>query len=65
VLTQKALAHTGRGGPQARIDAWISANARDLAQWERMQADMRTAGAADFATLSVGIETLRRLTVSG
>jgi glutamate dehydrogenase len=65
VLTQKALAHTSRGGPQARIDAWVGANARDLAQWERMQADMRTAGAADFATLSVGIETLRRLTVSG
>jgi glutamate dehydrogenase len=65
VLTQKALAHTSRGGPQARIDAWLGANARDLAQWERMQADMRTAGAADFATLSVGIETLRRLTVSG
>jgi len=63
ILTHKALAHAARGGPQARIDAWVGANARDLAQWERMQADMRTAGAADFATLSVGIEALRRLTV--
>ena len=32
-------------------------------QWERMLTDMRAAGAADFATLSVGIETLRRLAV--
>jgi glutamate dehydrogenase len=63
LLTQRVLALPGRAGPASRIDAWISANARELAQWERMQADMRTAGAADFATLSVGAETLRRLTI--
>ncbi|HTV78943.1 MAG TPA: NAD-glutamate dehydrogenase [Steroidobacteraceae bacterium] len=62
-LAHKALALARRGSPAARIDAWISASARDLAQWERMQADMRAAGAADFATLSVGIEALRRLAV--
>jgi glutamate dehydrogenase len=62
-LTHKALAHTRRGSSAARIDAWVGASARDLAQWERMQADMRSAGAADFATLSVGIEALRRLAV--
>ncbi len=62
LLTQKALARPGRGGPMARTDAWIGANARDLAQWERMLADMRAAGSADFASLSVGAEALRRLT---
>jgi len=63
VLAQKVLGHASRASPASRTDAWINANARDLAQWERMQADMRTAGSADFATLSVGIEALRRLTV--
>ncbi|HEV2700545.1 MAG TPA: NAD-glutamate dehydrogenase [Steroidobacteraceae bacterium] len=62
LLTGKALSQPGRGGPAGRIDAWVAANAASLAQWERMQADMRTAGKADFATLSVGAETLRRLT---
>jgi len=61
LLTRKALGQDGRGGPAARIESWVAANAANLAQWERMQADMRSAGKADFATLSVGAETLRRL----
>jgi glutamate dehydrogenase len=62
LLTQKVLGQSGRLSPASRIDTWVAANADTLAQWERMQADMRTAGKADFATLSVGAETLRRLT---
>ena len=62
-MFENALAHTRRGSAAVRIDAWVGASARDLAQWERMQTDMRSAGAADFATLSVGIEALRRLAV--
>jgi NAD-specific glutamate dehydrogenase len=62
LLTRKALAQPGRNGAASRIESWVAANAVNLAQWERMQADMRTAGKADFATLSVGAETLRRLT---
>jgi glutamate dehydrogenase len=62
-LTRKVLAQAGRTGPEGRIEIWLSANARKLERWERMQAEMRAAGAADFATLSVGVETLRRLTV--
>ncbi len=34
---------------------------RRTAHWQRTLADMRTAGAADFATLTVGIETVRKL----
>jgi glutamate dehydrogenase len=62
LLTRKALGQPGRNGAASRIESWVAANAANLAQWERMQADMRTAGKADFATLSVGAETLRRLT---
>jgi glutamate dehydrogenase len=61
LLTHKALGQPGRGGAASRIESWVAANAGNLAQWERMQADMRTAGKADFATLSVGAEALRRL----
>ena len=61
-LAQQVLDQPGRLRPAARIQAWIDANALSLVQWERMQADMRTAGKSDFATLSVGAEALRRLT---
>jgi glutamate dehydrogenase len=62
LLTHKVLEQPGRLSPAARVKAWVAANAGNLAQWERMQADMRTAGKSDFATLSVGAEALRRLT---
>jgi glutamate dehydrogenase len=62
LLTGKALGQPGRNGAAGRIESWVGANAGNLSQWERMQADMRTAGKADFATLSVGAEALRRLT---
>jgi glutamate dehydrogenase len=62
LLTREALGQPGRISPAGRIETWVTANANTLAQWERMQADMRTAGKADFATLSVGAEALRRLT---
>jgi glutamate dehydrogenase len=61
LLARAALGQPGRISPAGRIEAWVTANAGDLAQWERMQADMRTAGKADFATLSVGADALRRL----
>jgi glutamate dehydrogenase len=62
LLAREALGQPGRLSPAGRIETWVTANANNLAQWERMQADMRTAGKADFATLSVGAEALRRLT---
>jgi glutamate dehydrogenase len=61
LLTREALSQPGRSTPAGRIETWVTANASNLAQWERMQADMRTAGKADFATLSVGTDALRRL----
>jgi glutamate dehydrogenase len=65
LLALKVFGSTGHTATAHRIDAWIAAQARDLARWERMQADMRAAGAADFASLSVGAEALRRLAASG
>ncbi len=62
LLAGEALAQPGRLSPTSRIETWVTANASNLVQWERMQADMRTAGRADFATLSVGTDALRRLT---
>ena len=62
LLAQQVLDQPGRSGPAARLKAWVGANAGNLVQWERMQADMRTSGKSDFATLSVGAEALRRLT---
>ncbi len=61
-LARKVLGQSGRADLAGRTDMWLGAHAQELAQWEHMQADMRAAGAADLAALSVGAETLRRLT---
>jgi NAD-specific glutamate dehydrogenase len=55
------LAREERGTAQARVEAWVSSAGEELAHWQRTLAEMRTAGAADFATLSVGVETVRKL----
>ena len=63
VRSGAARSVAAQSDPASRIEAWVGAHAHELARWERMQTDMRAAGATDFATLSVGAETLRRLTV--
>ncbi len=60
-LTERVLTRTARGGATARVDAWQRSEARRFAHWERALTEMRAAGAADFATLTVGVETLRKL----
>jgi glutamate dehydrogenase len=60
-LAERVLARTARGTAQARVDAWVAALGEELAHWQRTLADMRTAGSADFATLTVGVETVRKL----
>jgi len=39
----------------------VEAAGKDLAHWQRTLADMRAAGAGDFATLTVGVESVRKL----
>ncbi|HWG30414.1 MAG TPA: NAD-glutamate dehydrogenase [Steroidobacteraceae bacterium] len=60
-LTEKILTVELAGTEAARVSAWLETAGPDLAHWQRMLADMRAAGAADFATLSVGIDSLRKL----
>ncbi|MBV8496288.1 MAG: NAD-glutamate dehydrogenase, partial [Gammaproteobacteria bacterium] len=60
-LTERVLARRERGSAQARVNAWAESAGKDLAHWEHMLADMRTADAGDFATLTVGIESVRKL----
>ena len=43
------------------MDEWVKAAGKDLAHWQRTLADMRAAGAGDFATLTVGVESVRKL----
>jgi glutamate dehydrogenase len=50
-----------RGTAQVRVTAWVDSLGEELGHWQRTLADMRTAGAADFATLTVGVETVRKL----
>ena len=60
-LTERVLARKVRGSAEARVDEWVKAAGKDLAHWQRTLADMRAAGADDFATLTVGVESVRKL----
>jgi glutamate dehydrogenase len=60
-LSEKVLTAKTSGSEQARVTAWLGTAGEDLAHWQRMLTDMRAAGASDFATLSVGIDSLRKL----
>jgi glutamate dehydrogenase len=61
-LSERVLNAKTSGSEQARVTAWLETAGEDLAHWQRMLTDMRAAGASDFATLSVGIDSLRKLT---
>jgi glutamate dehydrogenase len=60
-LAERVLARKDRGSAPARVTAWIESGGKDLAHWHRTIADMRAADASDFATLTVGVEALRKL----
>jgi glutamate dehydrogenase len=60
-LTERVLARRTRGSAQARVSAWVEAAGKDLEHWQHTLADMRAAGAGDFATLTVGVEAVRKL----
>jgi glutamate dehydrogenase len=61
-LAERVLSRGGRGSAEERVSAWQEAAGKELTHWQRTLADMRAAGAADFATLTVGVESLRKLT---
>jgi len=60
-LAERVLGRKDRGSAPARVTAWIESGGKDLAHWHRTIADMRAADASDFATLTVGVEALRKL----
>jgi len=60
-VTDRVLGRNGNGSAESRVDSWVQAAGEELGHWQRTLADMRAAGAADFATLSVGVESVRKL----
>ncbi|MGH8221083.1 MAG: NAD-glutamate dehydrogenase [Steroidobacteraceae bacterium] len=49
------------GSATARVAAWSESRAEPLARWQQTLAEMRAAGEADFATLTVALESVRKL----
>jgi glutamate dehydrogenase len=60
-LAERVLSGGRGGSAEERVAAWQESAGKELAHWQRTLADMRAAGAADFATLTVGVESLRKL----
>jgi glutamate dehydrogenase len=60
-LAERVLAHKSRGSAPARVTAWLESAGKELTHWQRMVAEMRAAEAGDFATLTVGVEAVRKL----
>ena len=60
-LAERVLERSRRGTAAERVAAWQQSEVRKLAHWQRTLAEMRAAGTADFATLTVGVEALRKL----
>jgi len=60
-LAERVLANKSRGSAPARVTAWVEAGGKELAHWQRTIAEMRAADAGDFATLTVGVEAVRKV----
>jgi glutamate dehydrogenase len=61
-IAQSVSARHARGSAHTRVDTWLERNGKALKTWQSMLADMRAVGSADFATLTVGLECVRKLT---
>ncbi|MGH8322257.1 MAG: NAD-glutamate dehydrogenase, partial [Steroidobacteraceae bacterium] len=65
-IAERVLCRKDRGTAQARVNAWVESVGEELAHWQRTLTEMRgsgqpAAGASDFATLTVGVESVRKL----
>jgi glutamate dehydrogenase len=60
-LCERLLAGAPRGDARERVAAWIAGRGEPMAAFVRMVREMRAGGGADFATLSVAAQSLRRL----
>jgi glutamate dehydrogenase len=59
-LTQQVLRTSGKRSDE-RLARWSTARGDSLTGWQRTLAEMRAVGAADFATLTVGVDAVRGL----
>ena len=60
-LAERVLSRKDKAPAHARVTAWVESVGEELAHWQRTLTEMRAAGASDFATLSVGVESVRKL----
>jgi glutamate dehydrogenase len=60
-LAERVLSRKDKGTAQARVTAWVESVGEELAHWQRTLTEMRSAAASDFATLTVGVESVRKL----
>jgi glutamate dehydrogenase len=60
-LAERVLSRKDRGTAQVRVTAWVDSLGEELPHWQRTLTEMRSAGAGDFATLTVGVESVRKL----
>ena len=62
-LTQQVLNTRGVKKSSERLARWSAARGEALTEWQRTLREMRAVGTADFATLTVGVDTVRSLAV--
>jgi glutamate dehydrogenase len=60
-ICERVLAGRSRGDARERVAAWIESGGDAVANLSRTVREMRTLGSADFPTLSVALEAVRRL----
>ncbi|MFL2546596.1 MAG: NAD-glutamate dehydrogenase [Candidatus Rariloculaceae bacterium] len=61
-LVRSILARRGSGSPQDALTAWLTEAKDDVKRAKQNLRDMETSGEIDFATLSVAIREIERLT---
>jgi len=60
-LTELVLRRGGAGSADTRVQRWLDGGGPELAAWQRTLTEMRAAASTDFATLSVGVDAVRKL----
>jgi glutamate dehydrogenase len=60
-LCERIVARSRRGDPAAAVAAWLAGAGAAADNVRRAVQEMRTTGAADFPTLSVALQAVRRL----
>jgi glutamate dehydrogenase len=63
-LTQQVLRTRGVKRASERLARWSAQRGEVLSSWKRTLTEMRAVGAADFATLTVGVDAVRNLASS-